>query len=227
MTYGTTTQPQTQPAKRGCFFWGCIISIILFVCFLIVMAVLAFLGKKVFDIGMSYLAEEPAEIAIYEPTPDEAEAVQDKFRSVREGVKARKGERYSFSVDELNALIATDPEFKELRGRAYLTIEDDRITTDTSIPLGGLTGIQLFKGRYINGKVQLEITATNGRLQVFLQEIEVNGKKVPEQFMAAISKENIAKELAKDSDFQNAMRNIERIDVSDGKIVIQAKKGEP
>ena len=45
--------------------------------------------------------------------------------------------------------------------------------------------------------------------------------------MAAISKENIAKELAKDSDFQNAMRNIERIDVSDGKIVIQAKKGEP
>ena len=124
-------------------------------------------------------------------------------------------------------MIATDPEFKELRGRAYLTIEDDRITTDTSIPLGELTGIQLFKGRYINGKVQLEITATNGRLQVFLQEIEVNGKKVPEQFMAAISKENIAKELAKDSDFQNAMRNIERIDVSDGKIVMQVKKGEP
>ena len=227
MTYGTTTQPQAQPAKRGCFFWGCIISIILFVCFLIVMAVLAFLGKKVFDIGMSYLAEEPAEIAIYEPTPDEAEAVQEKFRNVREGVKARKGERYSFSGNELNALIATDPEFKELRGRAYLTIEDGQITTDASIPLGELTGIQLFKGRYVNGKVQLEITATNGRLQVFLQEIEINGKKVPEQFMAAISKENIAKKLANDSDFQNAMRNIERIDVSDGKIVIQAKKGEP
>jgi hypothetical protein len=126
--------------------------------------------------------------------------------------------------DDINALIDDEP---DLKGKIYVNVEGDKVKGQVSIPLEKV-GLPMLRGRYLNGEADVKASLSDGVLLVTLDSLEVNGKKVPEDFMKGIRTQNMAKDMYKDEKSAEMLRKLERLEVKDGKIIlkIRARPGD-
>ncbi len=211
--------PQGEPAKsRGCFFWGCITSVVL--------AVLAAAGIGIgthllLKYAKGFTSEEPAEIPVYQPAEGEYEAVKAKIENFKNAVEGgTSGVELVLTGDDVNTLIALDENLVALKERAYVKIEDDKITVDVSMPLGEFPGLS---GRYLNGSATINAFMEAGVLFVGVDRIEVNGEPVPETIMEQLRNENLAKGLYEDKEKMEVINKVQDIRVEGGKLILVSK----
>jgi hypothetical protein len=167
----------------------------------------------------------PVTLPTVKMSPDEMAQVRrrvDEFRTaVRGGLPAPP---LALTADEINALIATDPDLQALKGKLYATIEGDQIKGQVSVPVEE-AGLPMFKGRYLNGSGIFNLSLHNGILRLTAQTVSVKGKPLPEVYLQNIRKQNLAKKINSDPRDSVALDHLESIDVKDGKIVIVPKQG--
>jgi hypothetical protein len=99
---------------------------------------------------------------------------------------------------DINVLIANHPDWRELAGKVYVSIEDDRVKGQISILLNEFGG--MFEGRYLNGSAIFSVSMTSERFLVFLDSAEVAGEPLPDELMKGMRAENLAAESNKDPD---------------------------
>jgi len=85
----------------------------------------------------------------------------------------------TLTSDEINALIATDPDLQPLKGKLYVTLENEHIKGQLSVSMDE-AGLPMFRGRYLNGSGTFSLSLRNGILRLTAQEIAVKGKPLPE-----------------------------------------------
>ena len=81
-------------------------------------------------------------VRLSRPEIDQLQQRIDKYRqAVRQG---KPTEPLKFTADELNALIATDPDLKPLKEKLYVTLSGNQIEGQLSVPMEtvGLVSIQ-------------------------------------------------------------------------------------
>ncbi|HVR35428.1 MAG TPA: hypothetical protein VMS21_06205 [Methylomirabilota bacterium] len=203
-----------SPKKRGCFFYGCITSMVL----LLVVAVGVYMAYR-FVIGKvdEYTDTEPMELPTLLLTQTELEELNERLSEFGDAV--REGEATEPLVlqgEEINALVANEEEFRD---HVYLTIEDDEVKGQISLPLDQLG----FKGRYLNGAAGFRVVLQNGNLAVNVTAVEVKGKPFPEEFMQQLRAKNMAEGATEDPEVRAVLEKLESITVEDGKLTITPK----
>jgi hypothetical protein len=223
-SYQKFTPPayEEPPRQHGCFFYGCIIASILSLLLLIAVGVMFFLfyrwaGRMVEE----YTATAPRELPKVEMPAEQRKTVKERWDAFHAAVKEGKpSEPLVLNSDDMNVLIDED---EELKGKVYVSIDQDKLKGQISIPLEKLPILGLTRGRYLNGEAELKASIVNDVLFVTLDSIEVNGKMVPEEFMAQLRGQNMAKDLYKDAKRAEELRNLESIEIKDGKLTIKAR----
>ncbi|HKS38354.1 MAG TPA: hypothetical protein VJW76_14265, partial [Verrucomicrobiae bacterium] len=183
--------PPQKTKGRGCFFYGCLTMVILFLVvaiggyFAVRAAVNSFVAK--------YTDTKPMELPKVELSKTEMEELDKRLATFKEGVEADKSvSALALSADEINALIQRNAEAKN---KFSIGFEDDQVKGKISLPLGELKipiiGRWL-KGRYLNGTAGLKPTLQNGVLIVTLQSVEVNGQTIPADILAGLKNRNLA-----------------------------------
>src|SRR5580765_455898 len=114
-------------------------------------------------------------------TQPEIEKLQQRIDRFRDSI--RQGQSTSplmLNADQINALIATDPDLKVLKGKLYVTIEGGQLKGQISMPMEE-AGLPVFRGRYLSGVGTFSISLRNGMLHITATAIEsANGRPVPE-----------------------------------------------
>lgn len=210
-------QPPTQNSNKGCL-WGCLIA-----GGLIVAAVLcAGFGLYFFLTGQveKYSSPTPVELPSVEYTDEEMAALESRIQTFREKLDAGETpeEDLELTADDINAMINAN---KDLKGKAFVDIEDDQVKGKVSIPLDGVPG---GSGRYFNGSASFNVSMEGGVLIVTVDQAEVKGEPVPEQFLAPLRQENLAKDIYKDPENAKFMRQFEDIRIEDNKILLRVKR---
>jgi hypothetical protein len=130
------------------------------------------------------------------------------------------------SSRDLNTLMLSNTNFKDLKDTVYVEITGDTIKGEVSLPLGkyfrGLPFVHT-KGRYLNGVGTFKVGVTNDMPAVYVQTLEVKGKTLPAQFMLQLQGKNMAEDFEKNPTNAAGIGHYESIDVKDGSIVIKAK----
>jgi hypothetical protein len=185
---------------------------------LLVVAVGVYMAYR-FVIGKvdEYTDTEPMELPTLLLTQTELEELNQRLSEFGEAV--REGEATEPLVlqgEEINALVANEEEFRD---HVYLTIEDDEIKGQISLPLDQLG----FKGRYLNGAAGFRVVLQNGDLAVNVTSVEVKGKPFPEEFMQQLRAQNMAEGATEDPEVQAVLEKIESITVEDGRLTITPK----
>ena len=217
----TPDEYEAPPRQRGCFFYGCIIAIVLTVLAAIFVGILLFVGYRYLGQKVQeYTADAPEKLPALEMSDNDRSAVKDRWDAFRKAVEAgTASEPLVLSSDDLNALIEQNP---ELKGKIYVKVEGDEVKGQVSIPLDALP-LPMFKGRYLNGKAQIKASLFDGELIVHLEEIEVKGKPFPPDLMTELRKQNLAKDAAKDKDTSAMLRKLESLEIKDGKIILKIR----
>ena len=212
--------PNYVQAKKG-FPWGCLIAGCASVFLLmIVLAVGTGIGGYYLYIGQmaKYTSESPKELPTIEYTPEEIKEITKRVESFKSSLD--KGENPPPMVltgDDINAMISQN---KDLRGRVFVRIDEGKVTADVSFPMDAFPGA---KGRYFNGSVAADVSLDNGVLIVTLDTAEVNGQTVPQQFIDAMRKENLAKDLYKDPETARTLGKFESLVIDGEKIILTPK----
>src|SRR6266511_2438217 len=213
---------QQKPKGRGCFFYGCLTVVILFLAlivggyFLARAAVTSFVGK--------YTDSEPMELAKVELSKQEMEELDQRLTTFKDGVEAGKPiPALELNADELNSLIQRNV---ELKGKLHVSLDDDQVKGRISLPLGDVQVPFIkrwLKGRYLNGSAGLKASLQNGVLVVTLQSVEVNGKPIPGDVLAGLQSRNLAEGFYSDAKASNVMSRLASIEIKAGKVTVKPK----
>ena len=208
--------------SHGCFFYGCIIAAVLAVLGLICLGVVAFtLWRVLTGLRDEYTGTAPVPIPQVSMTDDERKALDERWAAFRKAVDKNEAAEIVLSADDINALIA---ESKELKGKVYVSIKDDKVTAQVSIPLSD-TKIPGLSGRYFNGRVTIKASIKKGELIVFVEEAEANGKTLPPDVRKQLASQNIAKDFTNQPENAKMIRKFESVEVKDDKVYIKARAG--
>ena len=203
----------SENKKKGCFFWGCL-TVIVLVIIVIVVGFIVF--NKIKDTALQYTSETPIEITAVEYTKEEAEEVNKKVKSfvadVKEGKSAVEG---VFSDRDLNIYMDSK---KDLKGKAKLNFDDNKIKGSLSVPI---TGVPIIDGRYLAGDVEFKVTCDDGNLDIRMESWDVNGKKVPDDVLNTFKNQNLADHLYKNPKLAPLVRRIKNIKMKDNKLYIE------
>ena len=223
-TITPVSNEQNPPKKRGCFFYGCISLVIVSVLGVLV----AYLGfryvmKTADRLIAEYTDTKPALIESVEVSPEQLNALQKRVAAFKAVLDAQKvSQELALSAEDLNALISSDPSFKDLKNKLFVNIEDDRIKGKVSIPLENLGPFKL-KGRYLNGMAAFKVSLESGTLVVLLDELEVKGKSLPPQLLAQFRKQNLAQDAQSNTNTAQVIQKFESIRVKDGTVILKNK----
>jgi hypothetical protein len=216
---------EEPPRQRGCFFYGCIIASILSLLLVIAVSVFLYLGYRMLGRAIEeYTSTTPRELPKVEMPAEQRQNVADRWTAFRKALEeGRPTEPLVLNSDEINVLIEEQEDLKDLKGMVYVSIDQDKLKGQISIPLEKFVNLGLTRGRYLNGEAEIKATIANDVLVVTLESVEVNGKTVPPDAMAQLRGQNVAQDAYKDPKKAAWLRNLQSVEIKDGKLTIKAK----
>ncbi len=215
------TEPTAKP-RRGCFFYGCITSLVLLVLMLGTLVLGLYYVKKLVT---RYTEARPMELPTVQMSQDDIDGVKRRFEAFQAAVRQQQPtEPLALTADEINALIASGSDGRQaLKGKFYVSLDGDQLKSEVSVPLKHV-GLSMFKNRYLNGSATFSLSFRDGALVVTPQTILVKGKPLPEGYMKEIRKQNLAANLANEPGAAAVLKGIEDIEVREGKLVVVPKE---
>ena len=206
---------------RGCFFYGCIIALVLAFLMMVAIALSGYFGYRAY---LALVQGNTSTAPMVLPKVEMPEEARKDLHTRIDAFKAAldKGEETEplvLNADELNVLLS---EASQTKGRVYVIVDGSNLTGEVSVPLDevGLPGL---KGRYFNGKATFHASFRDGVFILTAQSAEVNGRPLPDQFMASLRTKNLAEDIARDPKNAALLGKLDSIQVKDGKVTIRAK----
>ncbi len=122
LQYATMTSASTPPKKRGCFFYGCLVLVILGLIFIVLMVGGYLLLKKT---ASGWFDDQPTPMLV-EGNAYSSEQMADlerRLKPFQESLEQGGAPvELTLTADDLNALIAKSP---VLRGKLFVILEAD------------------------------------------------------------------------------------------------------
>jgi len=217
--------PPVPAKKRGCFFYGCLTSIILMVVLLVGILVVA---KFVLNRFNQYIAQYTETNSVALPTvqfsADELKAVVDKVTEFSDALDAHtKAAPLVLTGPQVNALLEARPELAQYKGQFFVSFDSNQTKAQVSLPLDKIKvpGLNT-KGRYLNGSGTFSVSINDGLLEVNLTSLEVKGKSLPPEVLTSFQHQNLATNANKGPN-TNYFNQIESLEVTNSTLVIRAK----
>ncbi len=203
-------------------YWvgGCLSVLILLTVF--AGAAYFFLDRTSTELVESYTSSTPLDFARKGVSREKAESAVERFKDFI--LALEQGEDtgdFSLTAEDINALLQYEDWFHRLRGMAHVTIREDLLRAEISVPLGMFN--DRFEGRYLNGTGELAIEMKDERLHVTIDRLEVSGRNLPDEFMNEIRKNNLIEALYEEPSLENFFRFVKAVRIEDGRLVIQPR----
>ena len=216
---------EAPPPKKGmgCFARGCLILVV----FAIVLAVACLAGlywgfqrhsavvHGVYWLAQKHsIAEAPAPVPEFVASDEQIQAVQERWQDFEQKIHARQPAEIALTADDINSLIATN---RDPRWKAFVSIEDNRLRLQASVPLG-----ELFdrSGYYFNGDTTIQLNGAESLEHPQLNQIIVNNKPVPKDLLDwKYHSKRLRDYLA---EYRNSS-NLGTIEIRDGKLILRSR----
>jgi hypothetical protein len=173
------------------------------------------------DVTAKYTETTPLELPSVDVSDEEAEAVLKGVSTFTEALEQQGAPApLVLTSQDINILIHRHPDWKELAGKVHVTIKEDEIHGQISIPLDNVA--DMFKGRYLNGSAVFRLGMAAERLLVFMDSTEVGDEPLPEELMKTLREKNLAEDINKKPD-TDILQRLDSIAVKDGALTIVPK----
>lgn len=216
------------PGKHGCWFYGCLtLLLVMVLAGVATFFTVRYAVNKVSALVEQYTDAEPLDLPAAEMRRSDYESLEKRLASFQQALDSGKPtEPLVLTADEINALLANSPGMSQWKGRARIGFEGDRVSGQVSLPmdaLAGLPGLSRLRGRFLNGMATFEAGLTNGILVVTLQSLQVKGQPVPEEIMAALRRENLAKDAYGNPETAALLSKFDSVTIEDERVVVKAR----
>lgn len=180
-------------------------------------------------------AAMPVEVADVKSHENEVRLLDEKISDFQRGLGGDEEVSLALTPDEMNLAIAVYDAFRDLRGTfRVIGIDRDAMRIAICFQLNGkprLTregeaGLTSADPRYLLGTLVARPALFKGEVVLQIDNIEVEGAKVPPEFIGHMSPYRLAERYLNDSAIGPAMAALTRVELTDGRLVFIKKRGE-
>ncbi len=176
------------PRKRGlgCFARGCLILIIFAIVLVIACVAGLYWGFQrhsaivhgIYWLAKTHpIAEAPAPVPEFAASEEQVQRVQERWRDFEQKIRAGQPAQIELTADDINSLITAN---RAARWKAFVSIEDNGLRLQTSVPLGEFFGRSNY---YFNGDIMIQLNGAQSLEHPQLSRIIVNNKPVPRDLL--------------------------------------------
>ena len=222
----STTPPPAPPKKRGlgCLGCGCLVLALLVILFLALVAGIGYLGyTKV----VSLTSTTPAAVPSSEGSNDLYLATKQKLADFDHDVQNHQAATIQLSADEINILIARDPEVIKNNIHAFVTLTDDRARLQGSIPTNSFAQ-GFLKDRYFNFDTTfgLSFNSDTRSLDLALHHVQIGDQTTPQNLLPTLQAELtplLNSKLQQYPAAKDFFQQTKSIGIKDGELVIETQ----
>ena len=169
------TPPRPPRGGGNCFLKGCLIVTILL---MLLGIIIGGTGWYIFRSARPFLDQDPAPLPKFAGGEPAYAAVQAKLGQFHQTVAAGQPATLSLTADDLNALIAYQPELAEVRDHLVLAIVNNQIVAQISFPVNGDRSIPREQRLFCNARAFLDASYSSGDFTFLLARFETfDGRK--------------------------------------------------
>jgi len=148
-----STPPVPKKRGLGCLGCGCLVLALLVILFLALVAGATYLGyTKV--VGLT--SATPASVPPFTASDDLYNTVKQKLAGFDHDVKNHQAATIHLSADEINAMIARNPNVSKNNIHAFVTLTSNEGRVQASLPTNEMSH-GILKGRYFNFDASFEV----------------------------------------------------------------------
>ncbi|MDQ2824414.1 MAG: hypothetical protein M3R29_03095 [Verrucomicrobiota bacterium] len=207
-------EPPPAQQGMGCFAKGCLILLV----FCILLG-LAFIGGTFYAVRYlrsNYFPTTYVQLPATTSTEEEQQLARAHWKIFENAARAHAPARIEMTARELNALIASEP---RLRGKAYVSIDDNVGHVQLSIPLDTSRWL---RGHFVNGECTVTSASSGSPAHARITNVVVNGHTVDEAALAWRYPWSLRGFLSNWTE----ENNLKTFEISDGKVILESKGGD-
>jgi hypothetical protein len=160
------------------------------------------------------IAEAPASVPEFNASDEQIQSIRERWQGFEQKTRAHQPAEIELTADDINSLIAAN---RDTRRKAFVSIEENRMRLQTSVPLGELIGRSSY---YFNGDVTIQLKGAESLENPELNRIVVNGEPVPQDLLNwKYHSRRLRDYLA---DYRNGY-DIGTIEIRDGKLILRSR----
>ena len=186
-TYPYQTPPRST-GGGGCFLKGCLVVVVIVM--LLGMAV-GGLGWYLWNSVQPFLAHEPA-IHTFQGGAAAEDATAQKLAAFSQAVAAGQRATVSLTGDDLNGLMAHDPQLSKYRDHLYLSVVNGQIVAETTFPVIDGGGLRPDQRWFFNARVVLDASYSTGDFALLLARFETLDGRQPSPLLLSMAKSYIS-----------------------------------
>jgi hypothetical protein len=215
---------QPPPQKRmGCFGRGCLILLVFALVLILACCAGLYWGCRHDSAvvrGAYFLAKthaitnSPRPVPQYNAPEQEIQAVKSRVQDFEQAVRQRQPAEIELTADEINGLIAAN---RHARGKAFVSIEGNRLFLQTSVPLGKFLGQS---GYYLSGDITMQSDAAASLAKPRLDGVALNSRPVPHD---ALDWKYHARSLRDYLAEYSPIHDVGTIQIRDGKVILRSR----
>jgi hypothetical protein len=215
--------PPPQRKGMGCFARGCLILLVFAIVLILACCAGLYWGYRNHSAvvrGAYFLAkthaitDSPRPIPEYNAPEQEIQAVKGRWQDFEHAVQERQPAEIELTADEINGLIAAN---RHARGKAFVSIEGNRLSLQTSLPLSKFLGQS---GYYLSGDITIQSDAVASLSKPRLENVALNSQPVPHDLLDwKYHSRSLRDYLAEYSPIQD----LGTIQIRDGKVILRSR----
>ena len=181
--------PPPAPKKKGlgCCGCGCLILALIVLLVFGLFGGLCYVGYS----GVMKITEAaPAAVPTFDGGDDVYNRAQQKMQGFNHDVQNHLAATIHLTADELNTLIARNPDFANNKILVFVTFTDDQARVQSSFPTDLLPVGSLVKGRYLNADYtfNLNFAPDTKTISLDLKDIKLGPTEISEEKLPSIQK---------------------------------------
>jgi len=216
--------------KHGCFFYGCLTSLVLLVVAgIAIFFAVRFALHQADAIIVQYTDTTPMTIQKVVMPDADLQALHARVDAFTAAMNAHHNPPpLELNGAEITTLLTNTPQMQPFKDSISIALDGDEIKAQLSLPLDAVA-VQIpalktldVSGRYLNGNGTFKASIVDGKLSVFTQSLTVKGQPVPESVMVTLRQQNLADGFNRGVN-PSPFAQYESIQVKDGMAIITPK----
>jgi hypothetical protein len=207
----------------GCFARGCLILLVFALVLILACCAGFYWGYRQHSAvvrGAYFLAkthaitDSPRPIPQYNGPEQEIQAVKRRWQDFDHAVQERQPAEIELTADEINGLIEAN---RHARGKAFVSIEGNRLFLQTSVPLGKFLGQS---GYYLSGDITIQSDAAASLAKPRLESVALNSQPVPHDLLDWKYRSRSLRDYLAE---YSPIHDIGTIQIRDGKMILRSR----
>jgi len=144
----------------------------------------------------------------------EIQAVKGRWQNFEHAVRERQPVEIELTADDINGLIAAN---RHARGKAFVSIEGNRLSLQTSLPLNKYLGQSRY---YLSGDITIQSDAAASLAKPRLESVAVNSQPVPHDLLDWKYRSRSLRDYLAE---YSPIPDVGTIQIRDGKVILRSR----